>query len=137
MTKTNLTSVDTTTLYLGGVEVTATASELNKTADQEYQLLVGNGAMTVKNGICHIAKTVPGAVAATLANPVDVTDDYKRLTIINFQAQVNTVTLTGGFGNGGTGEDVATFTNTIGNTLSLMAYNAKWYIIGKTGVAIA
>ena len=65
---------------------------LKTQAAQSYQLLVADGAITVKNGICKIAKTVAGAVAATLANPTDVTDDFKRLTIISNQAQANTVT---------------------------------------------
>ena len=136
MTKTNLTSVDTDTLYLAGTALTSTAGEYNL-FDQEYQLLVANGAITAKNGICRIAKTVAGPVAATLADPTVTTDDYKRLTIINFQAQTNTVTSASSFGGAGGGEDVATFTNTIGNTLSLMAYQGVWYITGQLGVTVA
>jgi hypothetical protein len=144
MTKSNYTSIDVeghdgsaAGLYLGGTLVTATATELNSHTDYETQLLVANGAITIKNGVCRIAKTVAGVVAATLADPVATTDDYKVLVIINYQAQSNTVTSGSSFGGGGGGEDVATFTNTIGNTLSLMAYQGKWYIVGKTGVAIA
>lgn len=143
MTKSNYDSVDVQDhdgsaagLYLGGILLTAKADELN-TADREYQLLVADGAITIKNGVCKIAKTVAGVVGATLAKPAATTDDYKVLVIINFQAQANTVTETDGFGGGGGGEDIATFTNTFGNTLSLMAYQGEWYIIGKNGVAIA
>lgn len=101
------------------------------------QLLVANGAITVKNGVCKIAKTVAGVLAATLADPTDVTDDYKILTIINFQAQANTVTSATSFGGGGTGVDVATFGAVIGNTLTLKAYGGKWYILGSFGATIA
>jgi hypothetical protein len=106
-------------------------------AKETAQLLVADGAITVKNGVCKIAKTVAGAVAATLANPIDVTDDYKELLIINFQAQLNTVTCTGGFGNGGTSYDVATFAAAVGQTLKLQAFGGKWYIIGNNGATIA
>lgn len=106
-------------------------------AQQTAQLLVANGAITVKNGVCKIAKTVAGVVAATLANPVDVTDDYKELLIINFQAQANTVTVTGGFGNGGAGYTVATFAAAVGQTLKLMAFGGKWYIVGNNGATIS
>lgn len=101
------------------------------------QLLVADGAITVKNGICKIAKTVAGVVAATLADPVDVTDDYKWLLIINDQAQANTVTSASSFGGGGSGKDVATFGAAIGNTLELRAYGGKWYVTGNYGVTLA
>jgi len=144
MTKTNIPAVDvqdhdgsTKGLYLGGTLVTALPGEIDK-CDMGYQLVIANGAITIKNGIVRLAKTDAGAMAITLANPVATTDDYKTLVIINFQAQANTVEATGGsYGGGGAGENVATFTNTIGNTLSLMAYQGLWYIIGKVGVAVA
>jgi len=116
--------------------VTATAAELNRN-DFEYQLLEADGAITVKNGVCVIAKTVAGVVAATLANPTATTDDYKRLTIVSGQTQANTVTLTGGFGNGGNGEDVCTFSGVVGDSLSLIAYGGYWYITGSHQATIA
>lgn len=117
-------------LQIAGVSVTATAAELNRN-DYEYQSLVADGAITIKNGVCKIAKTVAGVVAATLANPTDVTDDFKRLTIVSNQAQANTVTVTGGFGNGGNGEDVATASGAVGDTLELLAHGGYWYIVGN------
>ena len=136
MTKSNFTSVDTDTLYLAGTALTSTAGEYNL-FDQEYQLIEANGNITVKNGICRMAKTVAGALAIDLPDPTVTTDDFKRLTIINFQAQQNVVTSASSFGGAGGGEDVATFTNTIGNTLSLMAYQGVWYITGQLGVTVA
>jgi len=123
-------------LKIGGTQVTASAAELNR-AVMGYQLLAADGAITVKNGVCVIAKTVAGVVAATLANPTDGVDDFKRLTIINGQAQANTVTLTGGFGGGGTGEDVCTFSGVVGDSLSLLAYGGKWYITGMHQATVA
>lgn len=121
---------------LAGTLVTSSAAELNL-VDNGYQLLVADGAITVKNGICVIAKTVAGVVAATLADPTDVTDNFKRLTIISGQAQANTVTSASSFGGGGAGEDVATFSGQIGDTLSLIAYGGKWYITGVHQCTIA
>jgi hypothetical protein len=123
-------------LKLAGVAVSASAAELNLN-DQEYQLLVADGPITVKNGICAIAKTVAGAVAATLADPTATTDDYKRLTIISGQAQANTVTSASSFGGGGAGEDVCTFSGAIGDSLGLIAYQGKWYITGAHQATIA
>ena len=125
-----------TSATLAVTAITATAAELNLN-DQAYQLLVADGAITVKNGICFIAKTVAGVVAATLADPTATTDDFKRLVIVSNQAQANTVTSASSFGGGGAGEDVATFSGAIGDTLCLMAYGGKWYITGAHQCTIA
>jgi hypothetical protein len=103
----------------------------------EAQDLVANGAITIKSGVVRIAKTVAGVVAATLANPTADTDDFKRLVIISNQTQANTVTVTGGFGNGGAGEDVATASGVVGDTLALIAYQGYWYIEGAHQWSIA
>jgi hypothetical protein len=124
------------TFKVAGTTVSATAAELNRN-DFGYQLLVADGAITVKNGICKIAKTVAGAVAATLADPTDVDDDFKRLLIISNQAQANTVTSASSFGGGGGGEDVATFSGAIGDSLELVAHGGKWYVAGSHQCTIA
>jgi hypothetical protein len=123
-------------LEIVGTQVTSSAAELNLN-DQSYQLLDANGAITVKNGVCFIAKTVPGVVAATLADPTATTDDFKRLVIVSNQAQANTVTSASSFGGGGAGEDVCTFSGVIGDTLELMAYGGKWYVCGGHQFTIA
>lgn len=115
--------------------VTATADEINKAADKAVQTLTDDGAITVKNGICLLNKA--GAIAATLANPTAGTDDFKRLTIRSLTAQAHTVTVTGGFGNGGSGEDVATFSGAIGDGIELEAYNGFWYLSGAHQVTVA
>lgn len=124
-------------LKIAGVAVTPSAAELNRQKKETAQALVADGAITVKNGVCTIAKTVAGVVAATLADPVATTDDYKTLLIINAQTQANTVTSASSFGGGGGGYDVVTFTNVVGATLELMAYQGKWYITGGSAYAIA
>ena len=146
MTKSNFTEIDVeghdgsaAGLYLGGTLVTASAAEINKTADIDTaQSLVGAGAITVKNGIVLVAKTDPGAIAVTIAAPVAGTDDFKRVLVISNQAQANTVAVAAGgsFGNGGGGENLCTFSAAIGNTLHLMAYQGYWYVCGSQNATI-
>jgi len=116
--------------------VTSTAHDLNL-LDSSQQTLVADGPITVKNGICKIAKTVEGVVAATLADPTDITDDLKHLIIISGQAQANTVTSASSFGGGGAGEDVITFSGAIGDSVELIAWGGKWYIIGGHQFTVA
>lgn len=123
-------SVDAATFKVGG-------SSKAMFAEETLQDLVADGAITVKNGVCKIAKTVAGVVAATLADPTAGTDDFKRLLIISNQAQLNTVTSATSFGGGGGGEDVITFSGAIGDCVELMAYGGKWYILGGHQFTVA
>lgn len=132
---------------IGGVEVTASAAEINKLdgvtastaelnlTDKEAQTVTADGAITIKNGVAKVTKA--GVAAMTLANPTDVTDDGKELTILSTTAQAHTLTVTGGFGNGSTGEDVATFSGAIGDNINLKAYGGYWYITGAHQVTVA
>ena len=122
---------------ISGTAVTATAAELNRNHTETLQTLAADGAITVKNGVCIISKTVPGVVAATLADPTTGTDDFKRLTIINGTAHASTVTSASSFGGGGAGEDVATFSGVVGDVLNLMAYAGKWYVVGSHQCTLA
>jgi hypothetical protein len=115
---------------ISGTAVTATAAELNRNHTETLQTLAADGAITVKNGVCIISKTVPGVVAATLADPTTGTDDFKRLIIINGTVYASIVTFASSFGGGGAGEDVATFSGVVGDVLNLMAYAGKWYVVG-------
>lgn len=114
--------------------MTAVASEIDVASVKSVQTLTDDGAITLKNGIVRFNKA--GAIAATLAAPTAGTDDHKELTIVSLQAQANTVTATNGFGNGGGGENVATFSGAIGDALSLKAYGGFWYIVGYHQVVI-
>jgi len=136
MTKTNYTSVDveghngsTAGLYLGGTLVTATAAEISKVADYEYQAVTAAGAITIKNGFVLLGGGA-GAIAATLANPTAGTDDFKRLTIANLNTDQNTIVSDGQFGNAASDHKTGTFSAAAGNTLNLMAYGGFWYIVG-------
>jgi hypothetical protein len=121
---TNLTDLTVDTLTIGAVPLT-----------NVVQAMVDTGDISIKQGMVTLNKT--GAIAAALANPIATTDDYKRLTIASLSAQAHTVTCTGGFGNAGTGEDVATFTAAIGACLDLIAFQGYWYVAGQHLITIA
>ena len=121
---TNLTDLTVDTLTIGAVPLT-----------NVVQAMVDTGDISIKQGMVTLNKT--GAIAAALANPIATTDDYKRLTIASLSAQTHTVTCTGGFGNAGTGEDVATFTAAIGACLDLIAFQGYWYVAGQHLITIA
>jgi len=110
-------------------------AQLAIAANPSSQTITQDGAITLKNGVVALDKA--GVLAATLANPTATTDDFKRLTIVALQAQANTVTVTGGFGNGGGGEDIATFSGAIGDNLNLIAYQGYWYVTGSHQITIA
>lgn len=101
----------------------------------ESQVLSGDGAVSIKNGVVTITKGT--AAAVTIANPTATTDDFKRLSIVSTTAAAHTVTLTGGFGNGGTSYDVATFAAAIGAGLHLIAFGGYWYVTGNQGITLA
>lgn len=74
--------------------------------------------------------------AMTLANPSTELNGH-LMTIMAAAAQAYTLTVTGGFGGGGTGEDVATFSGAIGDSITLRAVNGTWCIVGTHQVTIA
>jgi hypothetical protein len=123
---TDLTDVVVDSLTVGGVAVAAPTSHA----------YVAAGPIAETSGCVTLAKTVAGIMAMTLANPTADTDDFKVLHILNAQAQANYVTCTGGFGNGGSSYDVATFGAAVGNTLTVMAYQGYWYVIGAYGCTL-
>jgi len=124
---TNLTDLDVDSLVIGTQNIPGYVGGA----------YVAAGAITEKHGAVTLAKTVAGVMAMTLADPTATTDDFKVLHILNAQAQANTVTSATSFGGGGGGKDVATFGAAIGNTLTVMAYQGKWYVIGTYGVTLA
>lgn len=122
-------------LSLNGTLITPSPSELNLVHKYGQNITdTGTTAINIKNGVVCLKAT--DIINATLANPMDGLDDGSRLLILSETAKAHTVTVTGGFGNGGEGEDVATF-GAIGDTLELMAYNGYWYIVGSHQVTIA
>ena len=119
---TNVTSLDS--LKVGGVNITKSA-----------QAMTVDGAITIKSGLVTLDKA--GVLAASIVDPIATIDDHKELTIVALAAQANTVTSDTSFGGGGAGKDIATFGGAIGDSLSLYAYQGKWYVKGAYGVTLS
>lgn len=99
------------------------------------ELAATNGAITSKSGVVMLTKA--GVAAMTLAAPTAGTDDGKILHIVAATANAHTVTqTTPGFGAGGALLDVATFGGAIGDNMTIVAYNGKWYILNLLNVTL-
>lgn len=95
---------------------------------RQKQVGSADGAITIKDGFVFLTKA--GVAAMTLADPTAGTDDGKELTIIALTANAHTVTIAGGLNGAGAGADVGTFGGAVGDRVSVVAYNGKWYSSG-------
>lgn len=104
---------------------------------EESRVASADGAVSIKDGTVFITKG--SAAALTLADPTNVTDDGKRLTILSTTAFAHTVSNAAGsgFNQGGTASDVATFGAARGNNLTVRAYGGKWFVESSVGVTLA
>lgn len=75
------------------------------------------------------------AAAMTLANPTGATPDGVEVTIFSTTAAAHTITYTPGFHGDTESSDVATFTNTTGNSLTLLSSRGTWGVKCKEGVS--
>ena len=123
---TNLTAVVVDSLALGSF-------------DKPYPsaaTLTDTGNITLKCGLCTLNKA--GAITATLALPTATTDDFKVLVIASLTAQAHTVTCASGtFGNSGNGYTTVTFGGAIGDSMTVVAYQGRWYILCLNHASIA
>jgi hypothetical protein len=98
--------------------------------------MTADGAISIDQGVVTLNKA--GVLAASIVKPTALTDDYKLITITSLSAQLHTLVITGGtFGNGGAGFTTATFGAAAGNSITLLAYNGQWYVVGNRGVTFA
>lgn len=77
-----------------------------------------------------ITKSASGA-AMTIVDPTATTHDGVTLTFVSTTAQAHTLDNSAGsgfFSSGGASKDVATFGGAIGDGLTIIAYQGKWYI---------
>jgi hypothetical protein len=119
---TNFTDLNVASLTLGGA--VAIHEDLPDTA-----------LISIKQGMVTLSKA--GVVTTTLAKPTATTDDFKRLSVFSLTANAHTLAIVGGsFGNGGGGEDLATFGGAIGDGISLLAYQGQWYITGTNNITV-
>jgi len=91
----------------------------------------GDGAITIPayNKVFFITKA--GVAAMTIADPTSGTHDGVTLTFVATTANAHTLSNAAGsgfFSSGGSSKDVATFGGAIGDGITIMAYQGKWYV---------
>jgi hypothetical protein len=99
--------------------------------------LTTNGAIS-PNTAANYVITKAGVLADTLAAPTAGTDDGKIILITSATANAHTLTATGLLQTGaGANANLATFAAQPGAGLSLMAYQAKWYVLSAVGITFS
>ena len=119
-------------------DVTVTSLTVNSYPFSEPTVtaLTGNATVTSASGrVVTLNKAT--AITVTLSNPTATTDDGKRITFVSLNNVQHVINMAGGFGNGSTGEDAATFSGVIGDNLTVMAWQGYWYIVGNHQVTVA
>lgn len=95
--------------------------------------LTTNGAISPSTPASYVI-TKAGVYAGTLAAPVAGTDDGKVLLFTSTTANAHTITATGLLQTGaGANVNQAALAAQPGAGITLMAYQAKWYVIGSVG----
>lgn len=118
--------VVTGTLAVTGAQTFTGVVTASGGVKRPVQVITGDGAITVRDGIVVLTKA--GAGAITLAAPTAGTHDGIRVDVIAGSAQAHVLTVTGMAA--GAGQDVGTFGGAINDSCSLVAYNGGWYILG-------
>jgi len=107
-------------------------------AQNQYEELDGDGAISIKWGTVVIQADVSNvAHTLTIADPTAGDDDGAILHIIDTAGAAHTLAPGSSFGNGGSGENLATFSGVKGDNLTLRAWGGYWYVIGAHQVAIS
>lgn len=101
--------------------------------------LSGDGAITisVSNKAYFITKGT--AAAITIVDPTATTHDGVTLHFVSTTAAAHTLSNAAGsgfFSSGGSSKDVGTFGGAIGDRISIIAYQAKWYILDSLNVTL-
>ena len=111
----------------------------NSDFKQVFDVASADGAITIPTrGRKHVFITKASAAALTLAAPTATTHDGVEIVIVSTTAAAHTVTVsTTGMNDLATSGDVATFGLAKGNGLTLVAYNADWYVTSNIGATLA
>lgn len=96
-----------------------------------------DGAITIAAGV--VAITKGSACAMTLADPTAVTHDGVIMEFISTTAYAHTLSNSAGsgFNGGGAASDIGTFGAAVGNSIRVVAYNGKWYVLNNVNVTLA
>lgn len=99
-------------------------------ADTTHAIPIAGGTVVMTKG---------SASAFTLAAPTATTQDGTRMTFLNGSAYAHVITATGLIHDGVTGgaKNTATFGAFLGASLTLVAYQGKWYVESKNVCTIA
>jgi len=102
--------------------------------------VAASGAITIVayNKDFFITKS-SAAAAMTIVDPTATTHDGVELTFIAATAQAHTLDNSAGsgfFSSGGSSKDVATFGGAIGDRLTIVAYQGKWYIKDSLNITL-
>lgn len=127
------------TLYvvLTNAAGTATFTSFTATgAGQPATAITANGAVG-PHASGQYAITKAGVAALTLAAPTATTDDGVTITLFSTTANAHTLTATGILNNGSTSVNVATFAAHPGASITLVAYQAAWYVIAQVNITFS
>lgn len=108
-----------------------TVTAAGVTAVAPVAAITADGAITItaQSKIYFITKA--GVAAETIVDPTATTHDGVTLTFISTTANAHTLDNSAGsgfFSSGGASKDIATFGGAIGDGLTIIAYQGKWYI---------
>lgn len=81
--------------------------------------------------------TKAGVAALTLAAPTAGADDGLCIELMSTTANQHTLTATGLFIDGAGHTNVATWSANAGGSITLQAYNGKWYVISTLNVTMS
>lgn len=87
----------------------------------------------------HVFITKAGVCAMTLVDPTATTHDGLEIVFIAATANAHTLDNSAGsgfFSSGGASKDVATFGGAIGDRISVVAYQGKWYIKDSLNITL-
>jgi len=114
-----------TATLIGGVQETVVA-------------VTADGAIAVPAGSRTYFITKAGVAAMTLVDPTATTHDGIRLTFIATTAHAHTLSNAAGsgFNGGGAAKDVGTFGGAIGDGITIVAYQGKWWLENSINVTL-
>ena len=107
--------------------------------NNSFAVASADGAISIPDrGSKVIFVTKAGVCAMTLTAPTATTHDGVRLTFVSTTAQAHTLTVaTTGLNDLGGSGDVGTWGGAKGDGLTIVAYQADWYVVSNINVTIA
>lgn len=123
----------------GNLTVTGSAVAAGVTAVNSVAAVTADGAITVAAANKDYFITKAGVAAMTIVDPTTTTHDGVELTFIAATANAHTLSNAAGsgfFSSGGATKDVATFGGAIGDRITIIAYQGKWYIKDSLNITL-